>query len=180
MFTLLLCCLVINEIAHAPTDSRTEYVELLHAGSSRLTLTGATLYAERSAPRPISARPLQIEPGSFIVLVRDGEAFSQTFPGVPFLEVAGWPSLNNAGDRVAIAVDGIELDAVAYDAEWGRGPESLERLDPAGPSHHRINWRPSLSIGTPGRRNPRYAPDTPPPRLIYAAVFDPDLSLIPT
>ncbi len=178
MLTLIFCCLVINEIAHAPADPNAEYVELLHTGSSRLTLSGATLYDERGAPRLISARPLQLEPGEYLVLVRDGEVFSQSFPGVPFLQVAGWPSLNNNGDRVAIAQDGIELDAVAYDADWGRGPESLERIDPSGPSHHRVNWRPSSSIGTPGRRNSRYAPDSTPPSLTYAEVFHPDSALV--
>jgi hypothetical protein len=178
MLTLIVCCLVINEIAHAPADPSAEYVELLHTGSARLDLSGATLYDERHVPRLISARPLQLEPGEYLVLVRDGEAFSQAFPGVPFLQVAGWPSLNNDGDRVAIALDGIELDAVAYLAAWGRGPESLERVDPAGPSYHRVNWRPSLSSGTPGQQNSRYAPDSTPPSLIYAEVFHPDSAFV--
>ncbi|MBO6576282.1 MAG: hypothetical protein JJ896_16345 [Rhodothermales bacterium] len=161
---LLLCCLVINEIAFAPADPALEYVELLNVGIETVEMAQIEFYDSRLRPVRVSSRSLLLEPGGYLVLVRDADAFATAFPGVPFVAVSPWPALNNGGDRPAVGAGGREIDAVPYDGDWG-GPV-LERHDPRGPSDHRVNW--TSAAGSPGQRNAAYRPDREPPEIVFS------------
>ncbi|NNE69247.1 MAG: lamin tail domain-containing protein, partial [Rhodothermales bacterium] len=176
--TLLFCCLVINEIAYAPPNQGSEYVELFNAGASVIDLADATLYDSTRRPRPVVDRSLTLKAGAYVVLVQDPTAFEASFPGVPFLPVSGWPTLNNTGDEVGISVGGVEVDLVAYQPDWSNSPAPLERIDPQGPSSHPVNWTSSPTGGTPGAINAAYRPDRDPPRMIYAERFLTDSLLV--
>lgn len=175
---LLFCCLVINEIAFAPPANGSEYVELVNTGAAPIDLGDAAIYDSRRQPRKLTARPLTLPPGGYVVLVQDPAAFATLFPGVPYLEVTGWPSLNNGGDLVGISIGDQEVDAVQYEASWSPGDSPIERVDPKGPSSHRINWRSSPVGGTPGGQNAVYAPDLKAPAIVYAERFSTDSLIV--
>jgi FlgD Ig-like domain len=169
-----LCCLIINEIGHAPADAKAEFVEILNTGAASVDATTLTIYDQRSGPRSVTDRPTVVPPGGYLVLVRDASAFAQEHPGVPFVAVSNWPTLNNSGDRIGLAILGIEVDAVPYEGTWGTPGHSLERKDPSGPSWHAVNWTAGPPGGTPGRQNAGYMPDREGPKLLYADRLHPD------
>src|SRR5690606_18730605 len=117
----------------------------------------------------LAATPRFVLPGEFAVLVRDAAAFEAAFPGVPYVAVSGFPSLNNSGDAVVIAyevedTERVVADSVRFHPGWGGSDAALERRDPLGPSNSGGNWGTSLDPrgGTPGEPN-SVPPDTTPP-----------------
>lgn len=164
---LLWQSLVINEIHFAPDDADLEFVEVLNRTSIPVALNGWTLEDASGTRAGIAPRGVTLAPGLVVPLVRDGARFAARWPGVTYLELSPWPSLNDTGDRVRLAGPGDE-DTVAYTASWGARGVSLERRDPDGPSWHPVNWASSTDAAgaTPGRRNSTYAPDRQPPALV--------------
>ena len=155
---------VINEVMYdppAPQPSGSEWVEVLNRSDRALSLGGVAVADEAGVSDPVSG-PLVLAPGAFVVLVRNGDAFAAAYPGVPFVEVGGFPTLNNSGDRPALVLDGAELDAVPYTPAWGGADASLERRDPNGPSVQ-ANFATSRDPagGTPGAPNSRTATGPP-------------------
>jgi hypothetical protein len=169
-----LCCLIINEIGHAPADANAEFVEIINTSAASVDASTLTLYDQHSGPRFVTDRPIVLPAGGYLVLVRDASAFTQAHPGVPFVALSSWPTLNNSGDRIGLAMLGIEVDAVPYEGTWGMPGRSLERKDPGGPSWHAVNWTAGPPGGTPGRQNAGHAPDREGPKLLYADRLHPD------
>jgi hypothetical protein len=160
----------ISEIHHAPAETALEFVELVNAGSAAIPLAGLTLADARDAPSPVPDPGGPLPPGGRLVLVRDAAAFAIRWPGIPHLQVAPWPALNNSGDEVIVRIGGTVADRVAYLGAWGASGRSLERRDPSGPSDHPVNWGASTdpSGATPGRENSIHAPDRTPPAVLLA------------
>ena len=167
--------LVINEIHFAPNEPALEFVELFQTGTAPVSLHGWTLRDESGVGSSIAPPGVFLSPGSYVTLVRNGAAFAARWPGVPYLVVSPWPSLNDTGDRLSLEGPGAR-DEVSYQAAWGTKGRSLERRDPAGPSWHRVNWGASLdpSGATPGHLNSIHEPDRTPPSLLFADHVVPD------
>jgi len=168
---------VINEILYdppAPQPSSNEWIELYNRSDRAVDLGELVVTDGGDVSRPGPA-PLVLAPGAYLVLVANGDAFAAAYPGVPFVALAELPSLNNTGDRVALIVGGVEIDAVPYTGAWGGTDASLERRDPRGPSTSAANFGTTTdpARGTPGRINAIFAPDTSGPTLTEA-VASPD------
>ncbi len=163
----------INELDIAPTDGRSEFVELLIVGSDSLLLTDIELQDARvSTGRLLMSgdHPLYTQPGEIIVLARYPGVISIEYPGVAVFEVKPWPTLNNGGDLSRVLLRGTVLDEVVYTAnDYERGT-SLERIDPFVPANIKSNWAPSIAFsgGTPGLPNSVYHPDSSAPALFGA------------
>ncbi|WP_420454828.1 lamin tail domain-containing protein [Rubrivirga sp.] len=167
---------VINEILYdppPPQPSGNEWVELLNVTDGPVDLGGLVVTDGGSASAPIPAGTT-LDAGAFAVIVRDGEAFAAAYPSVPFIEVDGFPALNNSGDRVALVRGTTEIDAVPYLPSWGGADASLERRDPLGPSDQASNFGTSTAAGgaTPGAPNSLLAQDTEPPSLVEVEALD--------
>ncbi len=160
--------LVVNEIMYDPPDAATdEYAELLNRSDGLFDLSEFTL-SDEATTVPVADAALFLGPGEYVALVRDPDSFRQQFPGVPFVEVPGFPSLNNGGDALVLAhtPSGLVVDSVRYDPSWGGRDASLERRSPDGPSNVASNFGTSTDArgGTPAAPN-SVAPDTTPPAL---------------
>lgn len=172
---------VVNEIMHSPTDAPSnEWIELTNRTDGVFDLAEMVLANDRSVPVPLATMPTALEPGGFVVLVRNAEAFEAAFPEVPFVPMPGFPVLRNSHDSVRLLrADGTALDSVAYLASWGIPGQSIERRDPAGPSSLAANWGPTLVPGgTPGAENSIFAPDTEPPVPLSADPSNDGLTLV--
>ncbi len=167
---------VINEVMYdppPPQPSANEWVEILNLTDGPVDLGGLVLTDGGSTSAPIAAGTV-LAPGAFAVLARDGAAFAAAYPGVPAIDLDGFPSLNNSGDRVALARGSTEIDAVPYLPSWGGTDASLERRDPLGPSDQASNFGTSTAPGggTPGAANSLFAQDDQPPALASAEALD--------
>ena len=176
--------LIINEVLYdppAPQPSSNEYVELFNRSDKTFLLREFAYDDADENPTAITALPVALEPGGYAVLVRDADAFQAAFPDVPdaavVLEVGGFRSLSNAGDRPALLYQGpdplaqpVLIDAVPYEPGWGGTDASLERLDPDGPSASPSNFASSTDPrgGTPGAQNSAFAPDVTAPTIAEA------------
>lgn len=164
---------VVNEILYdppAPQPSGNEWIEVVNRSDETVDLGGLAVSDGGSVSAPVPGL-LLLAPGEFAVLVRNGDAFAEAFPDVPFVDLDGFPALNNSGDRVALLLGEVEVDAVPYTSSWGGSDASLERLDPAGPSAVRANWATTTDPrgGTPGATNSQFAPDETGPQLVGAS-----------
>jgi hypothetical protein len=170
--------LVVNEIAYdppAPQVSTNEWVEVVNRSGAARDIGGLTVGDAGATSAPVPG-PLLLPPGGYAVLVRNAAAFEAAYPGVPYVALAGFPALNNTGDRVAIAVGGTEIDAVPYLGAWGGTDASLERIDPEASSTDPANFATTTSpdAGTPGAQNAVFGQnqDTTPPELDGAEALD--------
>jgi hypothetical protein len=161
---------VVNELLYDPPSGGSEFVELYNRSSETFDLRRFSLADNRLEVVPIIGTAQSLPPGTWVVLVQNGGNFAAAFPGVPFIEVAGWPALNNTGDTAVLLFDEAVVDSVAYAPAWGGSDVSLERKDPNGPSSSAVNWASSVDprSGTPGQQNSVFAPDTAPPQGLLA------------
>ncbi|WP_412062854.1 lamin tail domain-containing protein [Rubrivirga sp. IMCC45206] len=174
--------LVVNEVMYdppAPQPSGNEWIEMLNASDGPRDVGGLVVTDGGGTSAEVPAGTV-LAPGGFLVLTRDGGAFAAAYPDVPFVDLDGFPALNNAGDRVAIVLSGAEIDAVPYVPSWGGSDASLERIDPYGPSSQASNFATSTdpSGGTPGAQNSVFAQDTDPPALVSADALDAQTVLV--
>ena len=166
--------LVINEVAYDPPTAQgsdNEWVELYNRTSEPFDL-GQLRFGDAGATVDVPASAGPIDPGGYAVLVRDAALFQAAYPGVAFVEVPGFPALNNTGDTPTIYAGSLVVDRVPYEPGWGGTDASLERKDPAGPSASAANWATTTDAdaGTPGAVNSVFSPDTEPPQLLGTLV----------
>ena len=123
--------LVVNEILFDPPPggpSTNEWVEILNRSERTFNLANLRFADATSALLPLAGTPTPFAPGAYVVVGRDAAAFAAAYPGVPFVTVAGFPTLNNDADRPALLLaDGTVIDAVPYRVSWGGTDASLER-----------------------------------------------------
>ena len=164
--------LVLNEIMYDPPaaqPSGNEWVEVLNVSGRSLDVSGLALGDGSGTSAGVPAGTVLAD-GAYLVLVDNGATFAAAYPGVAFVELAGFPALNNTGDRPALLLGGAEIDAVPYRPSWGGTDASLERRDPLGASTAASNFGTSTDpdAGTPGEPNTQFAPDTAGPALTGA------------
>ena len=127
---------VFNEIMYdppAPQPSGNEWVELYNTSDASVDLVEFTLADANDNPVPVTDVSTPLGAGEYAVLVDSGEDFAAAYPGVPFIEVDGFPALNNGGDTITLRYVGgganTVIDQVPYDDEWGGADASLESGD---------------------------------------------------
>lgn len=166
--------LVINEIMYdppSPQPSGNEWIEVLNVSGQTLDVSDLAV-SDGGTPSAGVPAGTTIPDGGYLVLVDNGVTFAAAYPGVAFVELAGFPTLNNTGDRLALVLNGAEIDAVPYRPSWGGSDASLERRDPLGPSTAAANFGTTTDpeFGTPGEENSLFAPDVTGPTLTSAEV----------
>ncbi|HEX8384831.1 MAG TPA: lamin tail domain-containing protein, partial [Rubricoccaceae bacterium] len=89
--------IVVNEVMFdppSPQPSGNEWVELVNRTADRTFDLAALRFADAGGtPVAVTTASTSFGPGAFVVLVRDGTAFSAAYPGVPFVQVPGFPTL---------------------------------------------------------------------------------------
>ena len=136
-----------------------EFIELKNVGADTLDLSGVRCVDGIDYTFPLGTR---LEPGRWVVLVSDAEAFARRYPGVAVGGVYQG-RLSNGGERVALVhATGAPLVEVTYGVEspWPPAADgqgfSLVPIDPNGPvSSLASAWRTSARIGgSPGSEDP--------------------------
>lgn len=159
---------VINELMyHPPEDSdRLQFVELFNTGPDTKDLSG---WEFSKGIKYRFQNSIRLEPGAFLVLCKDREAFLDHYgDAVPVVgNFKG--SLNHRGERlVLVDAENRVVDEVKYSDRdaWPRGPDgyspSLERINPRLAPENGRHWRASelptyqRAAGSPGRENDSY------------------------
>jgi hypothetical protein len=153
---------VINEIHYrtGPGADPEDWVELHNPGDAPLDLSGWMLLD--GDDDHVYAVPVgtMVEPGGFIVLCRDVEAFRAVYPNVGSAVGDLGFGLSSDGEQVRLHDrSGAPVDSVRYDdrVPWpeeadGRGP-SLELVHPALDNADPRHWAASTGRGSPGAVN---------------------------
>ncbi len=158
--------LYLTEIMYNPPATETfsgnqlEFLELKNTGPVELDLSGVQFTDGIQFTFPIGTR---LDPGAFIVLAANSNAFSQAHPGVQ-LDGVYSGHLANSGERLTLShAVGTPIFSVRfYDAEpWPISPDGAGfSLVPVNPNLNTdpddaSNWRASSSPGgSPGRDDP--------------------------
>jgi hypothetical protein len=173
--------LVITEIHYHPAATAEdaadpeafEFIELRNRGTAPLDLAGFRFTAGiQFAFGPTNA-VTRLDPGGFVVLVKNRAAFSTRYPGVANVAGEYLGSLDNAGERLAL--EGPLREPIldfAYDDAWfpitdGPGFSLVLRDDTAPLETWALgsSWRPSARRGgSPGQPDP-LPPSFPPVRI---------------
>jgi hypothetical protein len=168
--------IIINEIMYHPASNQAadEYVEIYNRGTNTYNLEGWRLSAGVGFVFP----RVLMEPGAYLVVAADGNAFTNRHPEVTNW-VGGWQGrLGDNGEKITLRdAFGQEVDSVSYanEGDWGqraRGPldfehrgwvwqaahagggSSLEVVNPRLSNRYGQNWAASaVTNGTPGRLN---------------------------
>lgn len=183
---------VINEILFNPKPSGFDYVELYNRGDSAVDLHTLFL-TNKTAPygplKKLSDTPRLLLPHTYVVLTEDAQNLSLQYlvkDADAVQQVADLPAFANAGGTVVL-VDSLKnlVDVVTYSEDWqenflaGVEGVALERIDPAGPSSDKSNWRSAATdagYGTPGYQNSQFKLFQNPIIAITVApaIFSPD------
>ncbi len=152
--------LAINEILYHPADPRTEFVEIHNTSSEHTFSLGGYRLDELDFT---FAQGTLIEPGAFLLVVRDRTAFQNAFGvGRPIAgEFSGAFPQRNVSLRLlrpaTDTVSGLLLDQVYYlpSRPWpsagSASGSSYQRVDPGQSGDHPGNW--VLAPPTPGEPN---------------------------
>lgn len=164
---------VINEILFDPRPNAYDYIELYNR-SNKIIDAAKIIIANRSSSgnigtfQNLSASPLYIFPGDYIVATEDAVSLSKEYfvPNPSQVLTLSLPSYpDDKGDVVITNSQGNIVDEVAYSADWQfkliNNPEgvALERIDPDGLSQDASNWHSAASTagyGTPTAKNSQY------------------------
>ena len=161
---------VLNELQYAPSDGRSEFIELYNRSESAVNLARLEIADATRDYTTVASSDTLLAPGGYVVLVEDSALFASAFPDPDVIVPPDWPALNNGGDKVLLrdGRSGTHIDAVSYDPSWGGDDgHSLERIDPNGPSDRASNFGSSIAErrATPAAENSIFALDTTPPSL---------------
>jgi hypothetical protein len=118
-----------SEIHYAPTNTRSEFVELVNRSSAERDLTGVSLSGAVRYSFPAGSK---LAPGARLALVRSAPSFSATFPGAAWAGVYNG-NLADEGESLELwsASRGI-LDSIRYRPHepWpANDGQSLNRVD---------------------------------------------------
>ncbi|MEZ4472241.1 MAG: lamin tail domain-containing protein [bacterium] len=146
---------VINEILYHPppeagAEEAAEWIELYNPSESQVDLSDWRIVDGARFTFPAGT---SLPAGGYLVVARDGAAFSATHPGVPFVGDLGG-GLANGGERLALHdACGELVDEVRW-ADGGRWPEaadgegaSLELRDPRADNAVPEAWAASVTPG---------------------------------
>jgi hypothetical protein len=154
----------VTEIMYRPKDPGTfgdedefEFIELKNTGAAPVDLSGCSFDGIEYCFRPGTIVPA----AGFVVLVRNGIAFANRYPGVPYHAVY-WRGLSNTGDKLRLMnSDGSNIIELEYDHEppWPLGADgigySLVNRSPEEDPAIVDYWRASTNVGgSPGADDP--------------------------
>lgn len=164
---------VINEIMYLRNETDDpQFVELFNISDKNIDL-GGWILRDAASVRGVIPAASYMAPGEYLVLT-DKEYFADSVQNIVY--VPNFPSLNRAGDAVALIADNsVTVDTLYYFNTWGgEAGVSLERKDPYAASNDASNWATSTdeSGSTPGRENSRFEEDNDAPRVIFASQKD--------
>ncbi len=158
--------LVVSEVHYHPAgdpaldEDEFEFIELRNVGLDALDLGGVHFSDAIEFTFPSGTR---VEPGGFVVLVGNADAFASRYPGVPIGGVYSG-RLSNSGERIALsAASGETFLSFTYGTRspWPRSADgdgfSLVPVDPrvVGNPDDPAHWRASSVIGgSPGADDP--------------------------
>lgn len=147
---------VINEIMYDEPENYTEYVELYNVSNKAIDLSGWQQANDTGTRRTLTTEQVILSPKSYIAILPNFNLLN-IFPEIPFLNAGtALPTLKNSGDNIVLAnAEGIIIDSLRYNPEWGGDGVALERRRPDRSSPYRENWSdsPSELFGTPGMPN---------------------------
>ncbi len=165
---------IINEILFNPKSNAFDFVEFYNNSNkifdaSKLYVANRSSSGVISSIKQLSATPLYIFPGDYIVETEDPESLSfQYIVKNPdnVLVVSSPPSFSDdEGIVVALNFQGNVVDEVKYKDDWhfklidNAEGVSLERIDPAAVSQDAANWHSAASTAgyaTPTYKNSQY------------------------
>lgn len=147
--------LKINEIYPFGTQLESEWYELVNVTSMPINLKNwkAGNFEDTSV---ITNSEYLLEPGAFLVIVKNKQLFLHSFPGISSaLQPQVWHTLNNSGDTLCIFdSEGNMRDIVCYRYSWfGNTHKPIERVNSTIDGCDSTNWAISTGGGTPGFPN---------------------------
>lgn len=176
--------IIIDEIMADPTPQvqlpNNEWIELKNTTAFPINIAGWRI---ADAGAQSGAMPdYIIKPDSFVIVCSSSAAAAMSVFG-QVVTVTGFPSLDNAGDRLAlINAAGDIIHAVNYSDSWygnelkKDGGWTLEMIDTKNPCTGLANWKASVDNkgGTPGKKNSvdSINADDAAPRLLRAYAMD--------
>jgi hypothetical protein len=185
---------IINEILFDPRSNGYDFIEFCNNSSkifdaSKLFIANRNSGGVISSIKVLSATPFYVFPGDYIVITEDPDNLALNYlVKNPELVIAlpSPPSFpDDEGNVLALNFQGDVVDDVNYKDDWHFkliGDDegvSLERVDPAAPSHDPDNWHSAASTagyGTPSYKNSQFKqPGSPVATIeISPRAFSPD------
>ena len=154
----------ITEVMYHPRNDtnelpNAEYIELQNTGTNALNLN----LVEFTKGVDFTFPSLVVQPGGYVLVVRDAAAFTNTYPSFAGAIAGSWETndvLRNSGEKIRLrdALDSVVRD-FDYEDGWYQGTDgegfSLTIKDPASADlslwDRKAGWRPSaLTGGSPG------------------------------
>lgn len=154
--------IVINEINYnsSPDLDTEDWIELYNAGNSSVNLKGWIISDNGTESGFTIPSDIVLMPGSFAVICRDMDEFSEIFPKVKNISGNIDFGLSSNGDDINLYdPEGNLIDFVSYspNAPWptdanGTGA-TIELTDPYRDNNLGQNWKARYEGGTPGEKN---------------------------
>ncbi len=172
---------VINEFMYDPGDGFSEFVELYNHSDSSFNLQYWTFNDNTGDDEFISSNSFVLPAGKFVVLTPDS-TLATSFPDISYIDMRSrFSSLNNSSDAIVIKnQNGLIIDSLSYQDDWGGEEISLERRTAIVTGIYRENWgnSPSGDRATPGLPNVIPKDETPPKIDDLSVMNDSTLQLI--
>lgn len=166
----------INEFMFRPPSGYTRYVELYNSSDQGVSVQNWTISNDTGNRQNITSNRLIIPPDSFLVILPSVDLQS-IFPDMNSVVLSNMPATKSGGDDIVIRdAEGVVLDSISYQPNWGGNGVSLERISREVSGIFRDNWAnsPALEFGTPGARN-QVEPDTETPVVLDAFPENPNV-----
>ncbi|MEQ9104355.1 MAG: hypothetical protein RIE53_06615 [Rhodothermales bacterium] len=173
----------LNEYLAIPDTDGVEFIELLVGGSAPLVGNRLAIRDGTAAWRVFPDEAGYMIPGQYVVVTPDTLAFVRRHGPLPaqalLIQLRPWPTLNNGGDSLFVAVDGHVVDRAGWTAADVVRGTSRERISPVLPGTLASSWATSTAPpGTPGLRNATYVDDRTAPRILGVEWVPPDRILV--
>jgi hypothetical protein len=156
---------VINEINYNSSDdyNSDDWVELINPGEIEIDISDWILKDDDNSHGYTIPDETVIQPNNYLVLAKDMDLFSSSYPDINNVIGPFDFSLSGGGDQVRIFDNaGVLIDSVQYDDidPWpvepdGNGP-TLELINPTLDNLLSESWAASIDNGTPGTQNSTY------------------------
>ena len=156
---------VINEINYNSSDdyNSDDWVELINPGEIEIDISDWILKDDDNSHGYTIPDETVIQPNNYLVLAKDMDLFSSSYPDINNVIGPFDFSLSGGGDQVRIFDNaGVLIDSVQYDDidPWpvepdGNGP-TLELINPTLDNLLSESWAASTDNGTPGAQNSTY------------------------
>ena len=156
---------VINEINYHSSDdyNSDDWVELINPGETEIDISDWILKDDDNSHGYTIPDETVIQPNNYLVLAKDMDLFSSSYPDINNVIGPFDFSLSGGGDQVRIFDNnGLLIDSVQYDDidPWPVEPDgngsTLELINPTLDNLLYESWAASTDNGTPGAQNSTY------------------------